>query len=355
MKPLPLLLVAALLSGACCQYTHGYFNWLARVLAFSRPRWQPHVEREESAPSAADCPPECTCPPALPTAMYCDTRRLRHVPRLPARMKYVYLQDNLIRDLPQGAFDNATGLLWLVLQGNNISSRALGKRVFSKLHNLQRLYLDHNRLANVPHPLPRSLRELRLAGNSISKIQPNALQGLGNLTTLHLNHNQLQDVGDSLKALTSLTFLDLSNNHLKKVPKVLPATMHQLYLDYNHISTIPSGYFLKLPKLQHARISNNHLTDQGIPTNLFNVSTLIELDLSHNELHNIPLVHENLEHLYLHANRIKEIKARSFCRGRGPMSFSKIRVLRLDGNGLRHAALPEELDRCLLQARVVNV
>ncbi|XP_055510968.1 fibromodulin-like [Leucoraja erinacea] len=351
----PLLLLTALLSGASGQYTYGYFNWLARVLGYSRPRWQPYVEREETAPSSADCPAECTCPPALPTAMYCDTRGLRHVPHVPARMKYVYLQDNLIQAVPDGTFDNATGLLWLVLHRNNISTRGLGKRVFSKLDNLQRLYLDHNKLTSIPHPLPHSLQELRVSGNRISKVQPNDLQGLRKLTTLLLNDNRLEDVGGSLKPLASLSFLDLSHNHLMKVPKVIPGTTQQLYLDYNHIRSIPSQYFRKLLNLQYARISNNQLTDKGIPTGTFNISSLIELDLSHNKLHNIPPVNENLENLYLHANRIKEIKVGSFCAGSGPVTFSKIRVLRLDGNGLGHGSLPEELDRCLRQARVINI
>ncbi|XP_059806017.1 fibromodulin a [Hypanus sabinus] len=355
MKLIGLLLLAALLEGTASQYTHGYFNWLARILGYSRSRQPYYGGGDPVTPMAADCPVECTCPPILPTAMYCDTRRLKYIPSIPARMKYVYLQDNQIEAVPDGAFDNATSLVWIVLHRNKISNEKMSNQVFSKLKNLERLYLGHNNLTSIPHPLPRSLRELRIAGNKISKVQTNSLEGLDNLTTLLLNDNQLEDVGSSLKDLKSLSILDLSNNHLKKVPQVLPDTVHQLYLDFNHISTIPSEYFKQFLKLQYARISNNELTDQGIPLNAFNVSSLIELDLSHNKLKTVPSVSENLENLYLHANRINEIKMDSFCGTMGIMNFSRIRVLRLDGNSIRQERLPEEIHHCLRQARIIDI
>ncbi|XP_051890659.1 fibromodulin a [Pristis pectinata] len=355
MKLTCLLLLTALFGGADSQYTYRYFNWLAHILGYSRSRGKQYVEAEQAAPLATDCPVECTCPPVLPTAMYCDTRRLTYIPSVPARMKYIYLQNNQIEAIPDGAFDNATGLVWVVLHRNKISSEKIGKQVFSKLKNLERLYLGHNNLTSIPHSLPSSLRELRVAGNKISKVQPDNLEGLDNLTMLLLNDNQLEDVGGSLRVLKSLSILDLSNNHLKKVPEVLPDTVHQLYLDFNHINTIPSEYFRQFLKLQYARISNNELTDQGIPSDTFNVSSLIELDLSHNKLQTIPPVSENLENLYLQANRIKEIKVDSFCRTMGFMNFSKIQVLRLDGNSIRHDSLPQEIYHCLRQARIINI
>ncbi|XP_069792570.1 fibromodulin a [Narcine bancroftii] len=355
MKSIHLLMLSALLGGVACQYTYGYFNWLAHILGYSRSRQMRYYERAPEVPLARDCPEECTCPPAFPTAMYCDTRRLKYIPSVPPRMKYLYLQVNQIEAVPDGAFGNATGLVWVVLHRNNISNEKMGKRVFAKLRNLKRLYLSNNNLTSIPHPLPSSLKELRVSRNKISKVQPHNLEDLSNLTLLLLNDNQLEDVGDSLKVLPSLSFLDLSNNHLKKLPEVLPDTIHQLYLDFNHISMIPKEYFRQFLKIQYARISNNDLTDQGIPLNTFNVSSLIELDLSHNELQTIPLVNENLENLYLHANRIKEVKAESFCRTTGFMNFSKIQVLRLDGNGIGRSSLPQEIHQCLRQARIIDL
>ncbi|XP_041051213.1 fibromodulin-like [Carcharodon carcharias] len=313
------------------------------------------LRTEREPPLPTDCPDECTCPPIFPRAMYCDSRRLKSIPQVPARMKYVYLQNNQIDAVPDGVFDNATDLVWVVLQWNKISSDKIGTNVFSKLTNLERVYLGHNNLTGIPFPLPNSLRELRVAGNKISKVQPNALEGLDNLTMLLLNDNQLEDIGGSLKVLKSLSYLDLSNNHLKKLPEVLPDSLHQLYLDFNQISVIPNEYFRQFPRLQYARMSNNELTDNGIPLNTFNVSSLIELDLSHNKLQKIPPVNENLENLYLHANKIKEFTVDSFCRTMGFMSFSKIQVLRLDGNSIEQDKIPQEMHQCLRQARIINI
>lgn len=54
-------------------------------------------------------------------------------------------------------------------------------------------------------------------------------------------------------------------------------------------------------------MGHNQLTDKGIPPNTFNVTGLVELDLSFNQLERIPPVSQTLEHLYLQANHIKGV------------------------------------------------
>ncbi|MGH0177569.1 UNVERIFIED_CONTAM: hypothetical protein FKN15_075488 [Acipenser sinensis] len=231
----------------------------------------------------------------------------------------------------------------------------IGKMVFSKLQNLDRLYLDHNNLTRVPSPLPRSLSDLRLSNNKINKIQPNTFEGLENLTSLLLNYNQIPDIGTALKGLKSLSLLDLSNNKLKKLPGNLPDRLHQLYLEFNKINAIPDDYFRKFPKLQYVRLSNNELTDEGIPSNTFNTTSLIELDLSYNRLQKIPSVNTNLEHLYLQANEITEFSINSFCQVIDIMSFSRLQVLRLDGNKITHNKIPPKAALCLRLATIIDV
>lgn len=250
------------------------------------------------------CPHECDCPPNFSSAMYCDTRNLRYLPFVPSRMKYVYFQNNQITSIQEGAFDNATELEWLALHNNQITSERMGKRVFAKLKNLERLYLNNNNLTKMPSPLPRSLRELHLSYNHISKVPSNALEGLENLTALYLSHNYIFEMGASLKGLKSLILADLSYNHLRKVPDGLPMALEQLYLEYNYINTIPDDYFKVSPKLLYVRMSHNSLTNQGLSTNTFNSSSILELDLSYNRLQKIPRVSTNLENLYLQGNQI---------------------------------------------------
>lgn len=276
---------------------YSQFQWLSYLRARQRyVRWR--------APDL-DCPLECDCPPRYPTAMYCHSRNLQHVPYVPSHIKYVYLQRNQISGIQDGVFDNATNLVWIVLHHNRLNSEKIGKNVFSKLRNLDWLFLDHNELTRVPSNLPKSITDLRLGHNRISKIPTSTLEGMVNLTSLELHANAIEDVGGVFKTLKSLTMLDMRKNKLRKIPEGLPERLQQLYLEFNNIESVPANFLTSYPKLQFVRLAHNKLTDKGLPTNVFNISTLVELDLSFNKLENIPVVSRNLENLYLQANKIK--------------------------------------------------
>ncbi|NXT95055.1 FMOD protein, partial [Anhinga rufa] len=308
----------------------------------------------QQAPSW-QCPQECDCPPNFSSAMYCDTRNLRYLPFVPSRMKYVYFQNNQITAIQEGAFDNATELEWLALHNNQITSEKMGKRVFAKLKNLERLYMNNNNLTKMPSPLPRSLRELHLSYNQITKVPSNALEGLENLTALYLSHNYIFEMGASLKGLKSLILADLSYNHLRKVPDGLPMALEQLYLEYNYINAIPDDYFKVSPKLLYVRMSHNSLTNQGLSTNTFNSSSILELDLSYNRLQKIPRVNTNLENLYLQGNQINEFSISSFCTVVDVMNYSRLQVLRLDGNEIKRNAVPPDAPLCLRRATIIEI
>ncbi|XP_068160336.1 fibromodulin [Antennarius striatus] len=345
MLALTLLLMGLLDLSSCQRY--GHFHWLSHL----RRRWRPASWQAEGT----DCPLECDCPPAYPTAMYCQSRNLHHVPYVPAHIKYVYLQRNQITGIQNGVFDNATNLVWVVLFHNQLNSLKIGQNVFSKLKNLDRLFLDHNELTDVPPNLPRSITDLRLGHNQISKISPDSFEGMANLTNLQLHSNVLEDVGGAFSGLKSLTMLDLRKNRLRKIPDNLPDGLQQLYLDFNNIESVPEGFLTKHPKLHFVRLAHNQLTDEGLPSNVFNISTLIELDLSFNELKKIPVVSKNLENLYLQANKIKEFSLSSFCRITDMKNFSKLRMLRLDANKIRVEDIPAEAAYCLRHVAFVEV
>lgn len=76
-------------------------------------------------------------------------------------------------------------------------------------------------------------------------------------------------------------------------------------MEHNSIDSLPESFLTSLTQLQYVRLAHNQLTDQGVPANTFNVSGLVELDLSFNRLERIPTVSTSLQHLYLQANRIK--------------------------------------------------
>lgn len=344
-------LLAALLPSSLSHYDRqDPFAWL-----YSRRGQSHYVSSLQADNTGGDCPPECDCPPTFPVAMYCDGRGLTAMPTIPSRMKYLYLQNNAITSVPDSSVVNATNLVWLMMHYNQLTSDGIGEKAFLKMQRLERLYLQHNNLTSIPRNLPRSLRDLRINHNSINKVTPAELEGMDNLTVLYLQDNALTDMGNSMKGLKSLMLLDISGNKLKKVPEALPEHLHQLYLEFNAIDSLPEGFLGRFTQLQYIRMAHNELTDKGIPPNTFNVTGLVELDLSFNKLERIPLVSNTLEHLYLQANQIKEFTLGSFCSVVDVTNFSKLRTLRLDGNEISPVDIPLESALCLRMASTIEV
>ncbi|XP_007897807.2 lumican [Callorhinchus milii] len=295
------------------------------------------------------CPSACDCPIQWLNAIYCDNRDLGHVPfTLPRRTRYLYVQGNRIQHLPAAIFSNTTELKWLVLDRNEIGNEAIGNGVFSSLSQLENLYMNHNNLTEVPTLLPGSLKDLRLAHNRITNLSSEPFRDLVNLTILLLQGNQLSAIdGNQMKGLKSIVHLDLSNNHLAEFPENLPVTIQQLYCSRNALGSLPPGCFAQFERLLYLRLGHNSLDSDRLARDVFNVSSLIELDLGYNNFTSVPLVHQNLRYLYIEANRIDEFNVTSFCRRVSPVDYSQMRILRLDGNKLTYNQLPSDWIWCL--------
>lgn len=295
-----------------------------------------------------DCPRECTCSPSYPNALNCENRNIRVIPVIPSRTHYLYLQNNYISEVTAEPFHNATEVRWINLANNRI--HRIDKQVFEKIPALLYLYAQKNQLNEVPSGLPMSLEQLRLGRNRISKIPAGAFNKLENLTLLDLYNNQLSDndIGkNTFKDLKSLMQLNLARNTLKKMPAGVPSNLIQLFLDKNRIDDIPKDYFGGFTHLAFVRLNYNQLSDKGVPKAVFNVSTLLDLQLAHNQLASVPLFNGHLEHLHLNHNSIESINGTQLC----PYSLHadlsdlsvvpRLRYLRLDGN---HLSPPIPLD-----------
>uniref|UniRef100_A0A8C6WTZ0 Keratocan n=1 Tax=Neogobius melanostomus TaxID=47308 RepID=A0A8C6WTZ0_9GOBI len=281
------------------------------------------------------CPKECRCPQDFPRAVYCDSKGLTTIPNIPPHTWYLYLQNNNIEVLSADALRNATQLTG-VEQG-----------VFSTMVRLAHLYMDDNALSSVPSPLPSSLEHLRLSRNRISKIPAGIFSGLNKLNLLDLQSNKLMDdavTEVSLKGLNNLVQINLAKNQLTTMPIGLPPTTTQLFLDGNNIEKIPEGYFKGLPKMSFIRLNYNKLVSSGVPKDVFNVSSILDLQLSHNQLTEVPLIPSGLEHLYLDHNKISskpEICLLYDTNESGP----HLRYLRLDGNEIK-PPIPSDILSC---------
>ncbi|KAM9410620.1 lumican [Pholidichthys leucotaenia] len=303
------------------------------------------------------CPQQCDCPIHWPTALYCDHRGLLHIPdHLPDRTQYLFLQGNNITSLSSSDLANITSLHWLILDNNQLHSDKLEETSLKNQTKLRYFFANHNHLSSVPSALPAGLKQLRLAYNRISTISPGAFQNMHNLTLLLLQGNRLQTIKEGdLKGLLHLNLLDLSGNLFSTVPRHLPPSIQQLYLSNNSLSKLDEGTFVGYLNLKYLRLSRCGLKNNIIYPQTFNCSSLLELDLSYNKFTNIPTVPVSLEYLYLEANEIREFNVTSFCREVGPLSYSKMKVLRLDGNKMAYHHLPNDWAFCLRVIRSIYI
>ncbi|XP_068450473.1 prolargin [Clinocottus analis] len=306
-----------------------------------------------------DCPRECTCAPSYPNALNCENRNIRAIPAIPSRTHYLYLQNNYISEVTAEPFLNATEIRWVNLANNRI--HRIDKKVFEKIPSLLYLYVQSNQLKEVPSGLPASLEQLRLGRNRISKIPAGAFNKMGNLTLLDLFHNKLSDSDlekNIFKDLKSLMQLNLANNILKKMPAGVPNSLIQLFLDRNSIEDVPKDYFKGLSHLAFVRLNYNQLSNKGLPKYVFNISTLLDLQLSHNQIVSVPLINGHLEHLHLNHNAIESINGTQICpysleaELSDPSLVPRLRYLRLDGN---HLSPPIPLDVIMCFRRLHSI
>ncbi|KAM9443538.1 osteomodulin [Clarias gariepinus] len=281
-----------------------------------------------------ECAKECYCPHFNPFAMYCDHRDLKVIPDVPSHVRHLYVQFNTINTITAKSFTNATSLREINLSHNNL--RKVGKEAFSKLQHLTKLNLEHNNLVEIPPSLPKTLQILQMGFNKISKISSNLIQDLGNIIALDLCGNRLTDDGIKGKVLSgfkNLLHINMCNNKLKTMPPDLPASLLQLSLENNSITSIPEGYFTKTPNIMSLRVSHNQI--KTIPYEAFNLSQLMELNLGYNQLSQAFFVPKKLEHLYLNHNILKELNVTLMCPTLDPDSPNMLTYIRLDHNKLR--------------------
>lgn len=108
-----------------------------------------------------------------------------------------------------------------------------------------------------------------------------------------------------LAGLVSLNLLDISGNLFSSVPRHLPPSVQQLYLSNNTLSRLNDDSFVGFLNLKYLRLSHCGLQSRGIRPQVFNFTSLVELDLSYNKLTTIPTVPTTLQYLYLEANEIQ--------------------------------------------------
>ncbi|PHT32887.1 hypothetical protein CQW23_29224 [Capsicum baccatum] len=149
------------------------------------------------------------------------------------------------------------------------------------LNNLSYLHLDRNLLSG---PIPaeigkmKSLQNLSLHSNNLSGLIPNELGNPKKLNHLGLSNNQLSGpIPSELGILKNLNYLALSNNQLSgPIPSGLWNLKNLNHLALSNINSVAQFLYLFL--------GYNNLTTEGIPSFICNLTSIVRLNLSGNNL-----------------------------------------------------------------------
>uniref|UniRef100_A0AAQ5YY85 LRRNT domain-containing protein n=1 Tax=Amphiprion ocellaris TaxID=80972 RepID=A0AAQ5YY85_AMPOC len=126
--------------------------------------------------------------------------------------------------------------------------------------HLRTLDLSYNRLDSLPPALPRSLWDLRAAGNHLRTLDKNDTAYHWNLKVLDLSDNELERVVFINNTLLSLQALNLSYNRFWTVPTNIPHNLESIDLSHNYLVQILPGSLDRLPKLAQFYLHANRFS-----------------------------------------------------------------------------------------------
>ncbi|XP_066584062.1 protein lap1 [Prorops nasuta] len=204
------------------------------------------------------------------------------------------------------------------LQLNHCNLYDVPPDVFIYERTLEKLYLDANRIKDLPRPLFQchELRVLSLSDNEVSTLPP-AIASLINLEYLDLSKNNIKELPDSIKECKNLRSIDISVNPFERFPDAIThiVGLRELYLNDAYIEYLPANFgrlsalktlelrennMMTLPKsmsrlvnLQRLDIGNNDFTE--LPEIVGDLISLTELWIDGNDIRRIP---NNIEQLY---------------------------------------------------------
>ena len=137
------------------------------------------------------------------------------------------------------------------------------------------------------------------------KVFPMAISSCFNLRVLLLSNNLLQCIPTSIAHLHKLTFLGVDNNQLSSFPNVSLTSLKILEASNNDLCNGSSRWPLpEFPALEQLAIRNNNITTiyrHGTYPNL------LELDISNNGIHRVPVDFYRLKRLAVCCNNIESL------------------------------------------------
>ncbi|VDN08086.1 unnamed protein product [Thelazia callipaeda] len=154
------------------------------------------------------------------------------------------------------------------------------------------LKLNHTCLERVPDELSRltNLEHLQMISNTLTSVH-GELSDLPRLRSVIVRQNQIKTSGipTDIFRMKDLTIIDFSHNILREVPPNLEYAKCAIVLNlsHNNIENIPNTIFSNLIDLLYLDLSNNKL--EMLPPQIRRLTTLQVIRLSNNPLHHFQL------------------------------------------------------------------
>ncbi|KAH0791618.1 protein phosphatase 2C [Histomonas meleagridis] len=193
------------------------------------------------------------------------------------------LSHNLIYEIPD-VFQENVHITQLFLDHNKLENVPTSLLQHAKM--LERLNLSHNRLRTIPELHTHQLREFNVSFNKLKEL-PDSFSNCIFLIHMNLSNNLLTDLPQSLKYVPRLLELYINNNQFIKLPNCILSliTLNKLYISGNLLTSLPNclNTFLFLKTLD---LSNNHF--QTLPIAIASLPVLKYLNISHNLITEVP-------------------------------------------------------------------
>lgn len=141
--------------------------------------------------------------------------------------------------------------------------------------HLRTLDLSYNRLESLPSSLPRSLWDIRAAGNHLRSLDKNDTAYHWNLKVLDLSGNELERVVFINNTLPSLQALNLSHNRFWTVPTNMPHNLEIIDLSHNYLTQILPGSLDRLQRLARFYLHANRFC--GLSAGIFDKLTALDM------------------------------------------------------------------------------
>ncbi|XP_077462671.1 leucine-rich repeat-containing protein 40-like [Stigmatopora argus] len=187
-----------------------------------------------------------------------------------------------IKEEPDGAVDTPTAM---TLPGQAVVD-------VRNVKTLKSLTYSDRKAESIPDELFAAAADVAVTSadfskNLLSRVPPRLAETRASLTDLSLAFNRLSDC-QLLCSLPNLLHLDLRNNQLRDLPAELKnlSKLHSVLLNYNKLSAFPEVLY-HMPSLESVLLGNNQVGGVD-PARLMALSRLSTLDLSNNDLLNVP-------------------------------------------------------------------